>query len=103
MNFLNQLPDFNEIPWRDHANKGDFDGIFLNPLAITIQKWRTFKLLMWMKNLHQSTWVYEILYADRLSEDEQLLRIIAFPKNEECGHGGWLKYKIRILFCGDNS
>lgn len=38
MNFLNQLPDFNEIPWRDHANKGDFHGIFLNLLAITIQK-----------------------------------------------------------------
>jgi hypothetical protein len=32
-----------------------------------------FKLLRWMQNLHQSTWDYAILYAERSSEDEQLL------------------------------
>jgi hypothetical protein len=29
-----------------------------------------FKPLRWMKNLHQSTWDHEMLYADRSSEDE---------------------------------
>jgi hypothetical protein len=29
--------------------------------------------LRWMKILHQSKWDYEILYADRLPKDEQLL------------------------------
>jgi hypothetical protein len=29
-----------------------------------------FKPLKWMKNLHQSTWDHEMLYADRSSEDE---------------------------------
>jgi hypothetical protein len=28
---------------------------------------------MWVQNLHQSTWDYEILYSDRASEDEKLL------------------------------
>jgi hypothetical protein len=30
-----------------------------NPVPSTIPKWRTFKLLRWMKNLHQSTWDHE--------------------------------------------
>jgi hypothetical protein len=39
----------------------------------TIPKWRTFKLLRWILNLHQSMWIHEILYTDRSSKDEQLL------------------------------
>jgi hypothetical protein len=31
-----------------------------------------FTLLRWMQNLHQSTWDYAILYAERFSEDEKL-------------------------------
>jgi hypothetical protein len=31
----------------------------------------TFKLLRWMKNLHQLTWDHQIFYADRSSKDEQ--------------------------------
>jgi hypothetical protein len=31
------------------------------------------KLLMWLQNLHKSTWDHEIVYADRYSEGEQLL------------------------------
>jgi hypothetical protein len=31
------------------------------------------KLLRWMQNLPHSTWDHAISYADRLSEDEQLL------------------------------
>jgi hypothetical protein len=53
---------------------GDPDTIFLNHVASTVGKWWTFELLWWMQNLHQSTWDHAILYADRSSKDEQLLR-----------------------------
>jgi hypothetical protein len=33
----------------------DLDAIVSNAIAATIPKWRTFKLLRWMHNLHQST------------------------------------------------
>lgn len=36
-------------------------------------KWRRFKRVRWMQNLHQATWDHVILYADRYSHDEQLL------------------------------
>jgi hypothetical protein len=52
--------------------KVTLDAMF-NPIASTIPKWWAFNLLKWMENLHQSTWVYEILYANRSSEDEQVL------------------------------
>jgi hypothetical protein len=48
--------------------------ILFNPIPSTIQKWRTFKLLRWMQNLHQSMWDHEIFYTDRSSKDEQLLK-----------------------------
>jgi hypothetical protein len=32
-----------------------------------------FKLLRWMQHLHQSSWGHEIVYADRSSEDGQLV------------------------------
>jgi hypothetical protein len=32
-----------------------------------------FRLHRWMQNWHQSNWDFEILYADRSSQDEQLL------------------------------
>jgi hypothetical protein len=35
-----------------------------NPVSSTIPKWRTFKLLRWIQNLHQPTWDCEILYTD---------------------------------------
>jgi hypothetical protein len=35
--------------------------------------WRTFKLLRWMQNLHQSMWDDTIFYSDRYLEYEQLL------------------------------
>jgi hypothetical protein len=49
------------------------DVIISNPVASTITKWRTFRLLRWMKNLHQSMRDHEILYADRFSMEEQVL------------------------------
>jgi hypothetical protein len=47
----------------------------LHPVPKTIRKWRTFKLLRRMKNLHHSTWVHTILHTDRSSNDEQLARL----------------------------
>jgi hypothetical protein len=70
---LNQLVDFYEIKQEGHAIEGDLDAVRFNPVPSTIPKWRTFKLLRWMQNLHQSTWDHEILYTDRSSNDEQLL------------------------------
>jgi hypothetical protein len=70
---LNQLVDFYEIQKDGHAIEDDLDAVLINPVPSTIPKWRTFKLLRWMQNLHQSTWDYEILYTDRYSKDEQLL------------------------------
>jgi hypothetical protein len=42
---LNQLVDFYEIQWRGHIIQGDLNVIVCNPVASTIPKWRTFKLL----------------------------------------------------------
>jgi hypothetical protein len=42
---LNQLVDLYEIEQGYHAIEGNLDAIIFNPLATTIQKWRTFKLL----------------------------------------------------------
>jgi hypothetical protein len=62
-----------------------------------------FKLLRWMKNIHQLTWDLEILYADKSSKDKQLLIRPLLPKNQKLEHGGRLKFKIEILFYGDDS
>jgi len=73
------------------------------PVASTIPKWRTFKLLRWMQNLHQSTWDHEILYADRSSKVKQLLTRQFLLKNKNMNMAGGWKLKIYILFYRDNS
>jgi hypothetical protein len=55
-----------------------------------------------MQNLHQSTWDHGILYVDRSSKEGQLLETI-FVKNKKYERGGQLKFKLHILFCGENS
>jgi hypothetical protein len=70
---LNQLVGFYEIQWQGHDIEGDLDAVLFNPVPSIITKWRTFKLLRWMQNLHQSTWDHEILYPERSSKDEQIL------------------------------
>jgi hypothetical protein len=67
------LVDFYENQLGGHAIEDDLDAVLSNPVPSTIPKWRTFKLLRWMQNLHQSTWDDEILHTDRSSKDEQLL------------------------------
>jgi hypothetical protein len=57
---LNQVVDLYEIQLGGHAIEGDLDAVLFNPVPSTITKWRTFELLRWMQNLHQSTWDHEI-------------------------------------------
>jgi hypothetical protein len=83
--------------------EGDLDAVLFNPVPSTFPKWRTFKRLRWMQNLHQSTWDHEILYTDKSSKDEQLLIRPFLSKTKKYEHGGRLNVKIHILFCGDNS
>jgi len=42
---LNKIPDFHDIQQRGDAIEGDLDAINFNPVALTILKWQTFKLL----------------------------------------------------------
>jgi hypothetical protein len=41
--------DLDEILYGDDDIEGDLDSIPLNPVASSIPKWRTFKLLRWVK------------------------------------------------------
>jgi hypothetical protein len=76
--------------------------VLFNSVPLTIPKWRTFKLLRWMQNLHQSTWGHKILYTDRSSKDEQLL-IKPFLLKIKNTNIRVTNVKIHTLFCGDNS
>jgi hypothetical protein len=61
-------------------------------------------ILRWMKNLHQSTWDHNILYADISSEGEQrTLNKATFARNQKYEHGERLKVKIKILFYAEKS
>jgi hypothetical protein len=46
------LIDSHEI----HHGDNIIDAIIFNLVTRIITKWRTFKLMRWMQNLHQSTW-----------------------------------------------
>jgi hypothetical protein len=72
-------------------------GSHTNSVALTIPKWRTFKLLRWVQNLHQLTWEN----ADKSANDGQLLTS-PFFKSQKYECDGHLKFKIRILFYGGN-
>jgi hypothetical protein len=52
---LTQLVDFYEIQYRCHAIEDDLDVIIFNAITVIIPKWRTYKILGWIKNLHLST------------------------------------------------
>jgi hypothetical protein len=70
---LNQLIDFYDIRQGGHFIECDPEAVIPSPVATTIQKWRTIKLLRWIQNLHQSAWDNEMLHVGRSSEGEQLL------------------------------
>jgi hypothetical protein len=46
------MADFYEIHQEFHATTDDLDAVIFNIEALTILKWRTFKLLRWIQNLH---------------------------------------------------
>jgi hypothetical protein len=88
--------DFYQNRYRDHAADGDLDVIIYNIVALTIPRQRTFKFLGSVQNLRQSTWNREIVYADRSSEDEQLIIRPLLRKAKAYEHGGRLKFKIHM-------
>jgi hypothetical protein len=69
---LNQKVDFYEIQYGNYTIENGLDAIF-NPVASTIQKWRTFKLLRWKQKFHQWKWDDELFYDYGSSEDGQIL------------------------------
>jgi hypothetical protein len=48
---LNRLVDLDEILSGADDIEGNLDSILLNAVALTISKWRTFKLLWWVQLL----------------------------------------------------
>jgi hypothetical protein len=96
---LNQLVDFYEIQQGGHAIEGDLDAVLFNPIPSSIQKWRTFKLLRWMQNLHQSTWDHESLRTDRSSKDEQLIirLFLSKTKNTKMAAVRMLKFIVGFV------
>jgi hypothetical protein len=58
---FDQFIDFHEIEQGSHVIQDDFYAIISNPIALTILKWRRFKLLRWMQKLHQSAFDYKAL------------------------------------------
>jgi hypothetical protein len=97
------LVDLYKIQEEGHAIEDNLDAVLSNPIPSAIPKWRTFKLLRWMQNFHQSTWEHEILYTDRYLKDEQLLMRPFLSKTKKYEHGGQLNVKILSSFCGHNS
>jgi hypothetical protein len=85
------LVNFHEIQQEGHATEGHLDAIFYHPVALTITKWQSFKFLMWMQNLIQSTSDHKMLYADRSSKDEQLLLKLFCVKPPKYERGGQIQ------------
>jgi hypothetical protein len=55
--------DLDEILYGGDDIESDLDSILLNPVALTIPKWWTFKLLRWVHLLNRLTDSDEILYV----------------------------------------
>jgi hypothetical protein len=102
INEWKQLVDLYEIQYGGHVIEGNLDVIHFNSVLSSISKWRSFKLLRWMKNLHQSTWDHGILYADRSLKYGQLLTRPCFSKTKNMNVVADWKLKF-IFFYGDNS
>jgi hypothetical protein len=60
---LNQLLDFDEILCGDCDTEDDLDSMLFNPVASTVSKWRTFKLLRRLHLLNRLVDLDEILYC----------------------------------------
>jgi hypothetical protein len=55
------MADFYKIRHKNHAIGDELDAILYNPIASIVSKLRTFELLRWRQNLHQSRCNYEEL------------------------------------------
>jgi hypothetical protein len=62
--------DLDKILYGGDSIEYYLDYILFNPVASTIPKWRTFKLLWWMLLLKQLLDSDEILYEDDDTEDD---------------------------------
>jgi hypothetical protein len=60
---LNRLVDLDEILYGGDDIEDNLDSILLNPVASTISKWRTFKVLWWAQLLNRLVDLDEILYG----------------------------------------
>jgi hypothetical protein len=70
---FNRLVDFYDIQQGGHAIEGNRGAIICNPVASTVPKWRTLRILRWMQILHKSMWNHRNVYVRRSSKDEQIL------------------------------
>jgi hypothetical protein len=57
------MVDLDEILYGGDDIEDDIDFILLNPVASTIPKWLTFKLLWWVQLLNRLVDLNEILYG----------------------------------------
>jgi hypothetical protein len=64
------MVDLDEILYGGDNPEDDLDSILFNPVASTISKWRTFKLLKWVLLLNRLVDLDEILYEDDNIEDD---------------------------------
>jgi hypothetical protein len=67
---LNRLVDLDEILHGGDGIEEDFDFILLKPVASTISKWQTFKLLRWAQLLNRLVDLDEILHGDDDIEED---------------------------------
>jgi hypothetical protein len=62
--------DLYEILYACDDVEDDLDAILFNPVASTIPKWRTLKLLSWVKFLNKYVDFYAILCVDDVREGD---------------------------------
>jgi hypothetical protein len=86
--------DLDEILYRGDDIEDDLDSILFNPVASTISKWRTFKVLRWAQLLNQLVDLDEIVYGGDVEDDIDsiLLNLIASPIQKR-----WTSEVVQIL------
>jgi hypothetical protein len=62
------LVDVDEFRYEGDDVEDDLDSIPLNAVALTIPKWRTFKLLRWVQLLNRLVYLDEIVYESNGTE-----------------------------------
>jgi hypothetical protein len=67
---LNGLVDLDELVYGGDDIEDDLDSLVQTPVASTIRKWQTFKLLRWVQLLNLLVDLDEILYGGDGIEDD---------------------------------